>query len=208
MVEGQQFPTYMIAPLDLNDFQLRSGRILEKEKPSIDIQEQDASKEDSLKANKSFEGTSLQNQNIQKEKQKESINTTPIIEQPASTFTPLFPKRLQIDRGVEKQILFPNYDFLDELKNVRTKILLLQTIREIPILEKTIKELSIKRLRRKPRDTKRIHLVGKIADIMMGKIAMHKYVDPGSPIVKTHINGIEIPNTLIDLGATINIMSR
>ena len=70
MVEGQQFPTYMIAPLDLNDFQLRSGRILEKEKPSIDIQEQDASKEDSLKANKSFEGTSLQNQNIQKRKTK------------------------------------------------------------------------------------------------------------------------------------------
>ena len=43
---------------------------------------------------------------------------------------------------------------------------------------------------------------------MMGKIILHKYVDPGSPIVKTHINGIEIPNTLIDLGATINIMIR
>lgn len=33
-------------------------------------------------------------------------------------------------------------------------------------------------------------------------------MDPGSPIVKTHINGIEIPNTLIDLGAIIKIMSR
>jgi hypothetical protein len=43
---------------------------------------------------------------------------------------------------------------------------------------------------------------------MMGKITMQKYVDPGSPIVKTHINGVEIPNTLIDLGAAINIMSR
>eukprot|EP00253_Pinus_taeda_P008796 PITA_08796 len=36
---------------------------------------------------------------------------------------------------------------------------------------------------------------------------MQKYVDPGSPIVKTHINGVEIPNTLIDFGAAINIMS-
>ena len=81
-------------------------------------------------------------------------------------------------------------------------------IREIPILVKTIKELSFKRPDRIPRDTKRIHLVGKIADIMMGKITMQKYVDPGSPIVKTHINGVEIPNTLIDLGAAINIMSR
>ena len=42
MVEGQQFPTYMIVPL--NDVQLRSGRVLEK--PSIDIQEQDTSEED------------------------------------------------------------------------------------------------------------------------------------------------------------------
>ena len=88
------------------------------------------------------------------------------------------------------------------------KIPLLQAIKEIPILEITIKELSLKRPGRKPRDTIRIHLVGKIADIMMGKITMQKYVDPGSPIVKTHINGVEIPNTLIDLGAVINIMSR
>ena len=80
MVGGQQFPTYMITPLDLNDVQLRSSRILEKEKPSVVIQEQDTSEEDSLKVNKSFEGTSLQNQNIEKDKQKESINTTPIIE--------------------------------------------------------------------------------------------------------------------------------
>jgi len=145
MVEGQQFPTYMITPLDLNDVQLRSGRRLEKEKPSIVIQKHDTSKEDSLNINKSFEGTSLQNQNIEKEKQNESINTTPIIEQLASTSTPPFPKRLQIDRGVEKQILLPNYDFLDELKNVCIKIPLLQAIREIPILAKTIKELSIKR---------------------------------------------------------------
>eukprot|EP00253_Pinus_taeda_P034401 PITA_34401 len=43
---------------------------------------------------------------------------------------------------------------------------------------------------------------------MMGKITTQKYVDPGSPIVKTHINGVEIPNTLIDVGAAINIMSR
>eukprot|EP00253_Pinus_taeda_P024988 PITA_24988 len=43
---------------------------------------------------------------------------------------------------------------------------------------------------------------------MMGKVTMQKYVDPGSPIVKTTINGVEIPNTFIDLGDAINIMSR
>ena len=54
MVEGQQFSTYMIVPLDLNDVQLRSGRVLGKEKLSIDIQEQDAFEEASLKVNKIF----------------------------------------------------------------------------------------------------------------------------------------------------------
>ena len=39
MIEGQQFPTYLITPLDLNDVQLRSGIILEKKKPSVIIQE-------------------------------------------------------------------------------------------------------------------------------------------------------------------------
>jgi len=85
---------------------------------------------------------------------------------------------------------------------------LLQAIKEIPILVKTIKELSTKKPGRKTKEVKRIHLVGKITDIMMGKIAIQKYVDPGSPVVKTHINGVEIPNTLIDLGSIINIMSK
>jgi len=88
--------------------------------------------------------------------------------------------------------MLPNYDFLDEFKNVYIKIPLLQTIKEIPILAKTIKELSIKKPGRKTKETKRIHLVGKMADIMIGKIVIQKYVDPRSPIVKTHINGIEI----------------
>eukprot|EP00253_Pinus_taeda_P028720 PITA_28720 len=145
-----------------NDVQLRSGRVLEK--PSIDVQEKDTSKEDSLKVNKGFEEACLQNSNIQKEKEK-STPTTPIVEQPVSSSTPPFPERLQIDKGVEKKILLPNYDFLDELKNVCIKIPLLQAIREIPIPAKTIKELSLKRPGRKPRDTRRIHLVGKIADI-------------------------------------------
>jgi hypothetical protein len=73
---------------------------------------------------------------------------------------------------------------------------------------KNNKGVESEKTRKETKRYKRIHLVGKIADIMMGKITMQKYVDPGSPIVKTHINGVEIPNTLIDLGAAINIMSR
>ena len=67
MIEGQQFPTYLVTPLDLNDVQLRSGRILKRKKPSVVIQEQNNSEEDYLQVNKIFEeNTSLQDQNIGK----------------------------------------------------------------------------------------------------------------------------------------------
>ena len=180
----------MIVPL--NDVQIRSGRVLDK--PSTSAQKQNIFEEESLQANKGSEA-SLQNPEIQNEKEKEITPTTPIVEQPTSSSTPPFPERLQIDKGVDKQIWLPDYNFLDELKNVCIKIPLLQAIKEIPILAKTIKELSLKKTGKRTKDTKRIHLVGKIADIMMGKITMQKYVDPGSPIFKTHINGVEIPNT-------------
>jgi len=42
----------------------------------------------------------------------------------------------------------------------------------------------------------------------MRKSTIQKYLDPRIPIVKIHINGTEIPNTLIDLGTAINIMSK
>ena len=67
MIEGQQFPTYLITPLDLSEVQLRSGRILEKRKPSVIIQEQDSFEKDSLQVNKSLEeDTSFQDPNIEK----------------------------------------------------------------------------------------------------------------------------------------------
>jgi hypothetical protein len=34
-----------------------------------------------------------------------------------------------------------------------------------------------------------------------------KYSDPGNPVVTIEINGVALPNTLIDLGAAINVMS-
>lgn len=90
---------------------------------------------------------------------------------------------------------------LDEPKNICIKIHF-QSIKKLPIFGKTIKELCIKNLGRKRKYVKKIQLVGNIVDIMMGKPIVQKYLDPSSLIVKIHIDGIELPNTLIDLGAT------
>lgn len=54
--------------------------------------------------------------------------------------------------------MLPNYDFLDQLKNVCIKIPLLQAIKEISVLDKTIKELSMKKPGRKTKEIKRIQL--------------------------------------------------
>lgn len=86
------------------------------------------------------------------------------------------------------------------------KFPLLQAIKETNIFAKTIKELCVKKPRSKRKGIQNVQLIEKFADIMIGKLI--KYLDWGSPIVKIHINGIEIPNTLIGLGAPINIMTR
>ena len=59
-MEGQNFQTYMITPLDLNNVHLRSSRILENKLPYVVIQEKE-------KDDHSGEETSLhQNENPQK----------------------------------------------------------------------------------------------------------------------------------------------
>jgi len=43
---------------------------------------------------------------------------------------------------------------------------------------------------------------------MLGKLVTPKYSDPGSLVVDVSINGQSIKNALIDLGATINVMTK
>jgi len=63
---------------------------------------------------------------------------------------------LKIDKGVEKQITFLDYNTMDELRNVYIKIPLLQAIKLIPIFAKAIKELSTQRSGGKRKDIRRI----------------------------------------------------
>ena len=51
-------------------------------------------------------------------------------------------------------------------------------------------------------------MVCKLVYLMMGKPLVTKYEDLGIPIVIFQINKKNIPNTLIDLGSRINIMTK
>ena len=100
----------------------------------------------------------------------------------------------------------PENDLEVQLRNLCVKIPLLQAIKYIPILAKTIKELCLKKPGRKRKQPMKIQVVGKLVEVITNKPRLLKYGNPRNPIVTTYIRQISIPNTLVDQGATINIM--
>jgi hypothetical protein len=116
---------------------------------------------------------------------------------------PPFPERLLI----EKPVIQSEFDIMTEVKNVCVKIPLLQAIKDVPIYAKTIKELCIKKPGQKQKDPPTIHLVGQLSNYISETPKIVKYANPGNPIVSVTINNVSIGNTLVDLGAAINIMT-
>ena len=61
---------------------------------------------------------------------------------------------------------------------------------------------------RKKKDTPTINVVGQLSNLMLGRVIFLKCLYPGSPVVDVHIYGVIVPNTLIDLMAYINLMTK
>ena len=101
----------------------------------------------------------------------------------------------------------PQFNLLGELRNLYVKILLLQALHDVPIYAKTIWDLCVRKARRKPRDPPTIHVLGKISELIMGNTPLAKYDDPGNLTVTVQIEDTQIPNVLVDLGSTINVMT-
>ena len=91
-------------------------------------------------------------------------------------------------------------ELLRDLENLCVKIPLLQAIKDVPIYNRLIKEKCFKKPGRRKRDTPTINVVGQLSDLILGKVIFPKYMDPGSIVVDLHIDGVIVPNTLIDLG--------
>ena len=119
---------------------------------------------------------------------------------------PPFPEKL-IQNKLE-QIEEQPFDIFDQLKNIHVQIPLFQAIKDVPIYGKAIREICLKNPRIKKNDPTIVHVVGQLVDIMLGKVITPKYSDLGSLVVNVSINGQFVKNALIDLGATINVMSK
>lgn len=52
-----------------------------------------------------------------------------------------------------------------------------------------------------------IHVVGTLSDLLFGGETLVKYEDIGNSIVIIQLYGHSFPNTLVDLGAAINILT-
>lgn len=128
-----------------------------------------------------------------------TINPTVIV-----TKDPPYPQRL-VETGMIPQLEF---DFLEELKKLHIRIPLLQSIKDVPIYAKKVRNLCVKKHGRKPKDPVTIHVMGKLLELMTGQPLLTKYNDPWNPTVIVYIDEKPISNTLIDLGATINVMTN
>ena len=90
------------------------------------------------------------------------VHTHPLQETIQEQRVPPFPEILVI----EKPVVHPEYDILNELKNIYVKIHLLKYIKEKPIYSNVIKELCIKLSGKKQKDPLTIHAIGEMSEGM------------------------------------------
>jgi hypothetical protein len=93
------------------------------------------------------------------------------------------------------------------LKNICINIPLLQEIKNILIYTKLVRDLCIKNSGRLKKEPPTIQVIGKLASLMSTEVSAEKYMDLGNLVVTILINKIPIANNLIDLGATINVIT-
>jgi hypothetical protein len=136
-VEMQAFPTYVITPVPLQEIQLRSKKVLDRQRPSVVIKEEEEETTQQPMEDTRWEDVIIPKNQEPKLPQNEPSQITKV---------PPYPNQLVIEKPTTRW----EFDILNELKNICVKIPLLQAIKDIhgnpgnPIVTKTIKEVSIR----------------------------------------------------------------
>ena len=181
--EAQTFPTYEI--------QLILGKVVNQSNSGVIIHKEN---------DNHSEQENTQTTPVEGETSPHIPPTSQFVGEPQQVNIPPYPERLLVkkpDPPLHK-------DIEDELQNVCIKIPLLQAIKDIPIYAKIIRDICLKKPGRKKKEPPLIQVVGKLSEFIYEM--PYKYNDLGNPVATVEINGISLPNTLIDLGATINVM--
>ena len=86
----------------------------------------------------------------------------------------------------------PSFNLLGELKNIYVIIPISKALHNVFIYAKTIRDLIVKKQGRKPKYPPTMHVVGKLFELMMGKVPLSKYIDPGNPAGTIFIGNFHI----------------
>jgi hypothetical protein len=127
MLRNRHFLTYVINPVPLQEIQLRSGKVSDRQRPSVVIQEEE--EEETTK--QPMDDTRWEDVIIPKNQDPKLPQNEPS----QITKVPPYPDRLVIEKPTTR----PEFDILNELKNICVKIPLLQAIKDIPIYSKVVK---------------------------------------------------------------------
>ena len=190
-------PTYVIHSAPIQEIQLRFGKLLNKTPPAVIIQEE-SGEENTEKEISEEEDMHIASENTQVLGTQDSQSSA----QTQLNKNSPYPERLLIENPVVRL----QFDLENELKNVCIKIPLLQAIRDVPIYSKMVSELCLKKPGRKQKDPPTIHVIGQLSNYISDYPLPPKFANPGNPVVTICINEIPIGNTLVDLGAAINVM--
>ena len=93
-------------------------------------------------------------------------------------------------------------NLLDAFKKVTITIPLIDDIKHIPSYAKFLKGICTPH-----RNPKRIQLSETVSSIIMNALPIKKR-DPGAPMITSEIGGMSFTRSLLDIGASINILPK
>ena len=111
---------------------------------------------------------------------------------------PPFPQALRGKKKATQQA-----GILEVLRQVKVNIPLLDLIKQVPAYEKILKDLCT--IKKGLGIEKKGFLTEHVSAIIQSKYPI-KYKDPGSPTIPVNIGGNSIDKSLLDLGASVNLM--
>ena len=120
-------------------------------------------------------------------------------EEVKTSVPPPFPQALRKKKNSVNQT-----EMLEVLRQVKVNIPLLDMIKQVPTFEKFLKDLCT--VKRGLNVNKKAFLTEQVSAIIECKTPV-KYKDPGCPTISLNIGGISVEKALLDLGASVNLLS-
>ena len=138
---------------------------------------------------------------VEESRQREKLQSEHILLKEDSmrySIPPPFPQALKGKKKASQQA-----GILEVLRQVKVNIPLLDIIKQVPAYAKILKDLCT--IKKGLGIEKKAFLTEQVSAIIQGKYPV-KYKDPGSPTISVNIDGNCIEKSLLDLGASVNLL--